>query len=40
MERDTAGNRLVVTLAHLSEFRLLARGEHEAHLPVVLRALP
>ena len=27
-------------LAHLSEFRLLARGEHEAHLPVVLRALP
>jgi hypothetical protein len=38
VERDTAHNRLVATLTHLSQFRLFARGEHALYLPLMLRS--
>lgn len=40
VERDVVGNRLVVTLAHLSQFAMFGTGGPSVYLPVVLNAQP
>jgi peptide/nickel transport system substrate-binding protein len=40
VERDVEDNQLVVTVAHLSRFALLARGRYQGSLPVILRNWP
>jgi len=40
IERDIVNNRLVVTLAHLSQFAMFGTGEHSVYLPVVLKVQP
>ena len=39
-DRDTVNNRLVATVAHLSQFAMFARGKHPVYLPLVLKAQP
>jgi hypothetical protein len=38
VEHDLGGNRLVVTVEHLTEFALF--GEHTTYLPLVMRGCP
>lgn len=40
VERDIINNRLVVTLTHLSQLAMYARGEHSVYLPLILKAQP
>jgi peptide/nickel transport system substrate-binding protein len=40
VERDTGNNRLVVTVAHLSQFATFAEERECVHLPLVLRSAP